>query len=138
MGSKLSELSGEMCFAATLVRRQKHLRLLRVVAVVGGALVPLLTRQWILGLIGLGLIVTVVDQFTERRIVGVSNSGLVQAKSAPFVVRPTELLPGVALENVQAVEQFGGRSALLHIDGTPFQGGRGSDALARVVQSRQS
>lgn len=134
--SALSALSGQACTHAYLLHNRTRLYLGLAVAILVGAATSVLVGHWIVGSIVSFVLISVSELLSDRRIVGISANGVVQAKSALYTARPTELLTSLQFWEMQVLDGGGHDNALFRIDGTTFLGTKGSIALAGELQSR--
>ena len=109
-----------------------------VFALVVGVATGVLIHQWLVGTIVWVVLISIADRYSDRRIVGIDVKGLVQAKTAVFTARPTELLAPLKFADVQVLNTGTRNNAVFRIDGTTYVGTKGSIALAGALQSRQA
>ena len=138
LDSALSALSGRSCTYAFLLLNRTRFYLGLVFALLVGVATGVLIHQWLVGTIVWVALISIAERLSDRRIVGIDIKGLIQAKSAVFVARPTELLAPLQFAEVQVLNTGTRNNALFRIDGTAYVGTRGSIALAGALQSRQA
>lgn len=138
LNGALSVLSDRACTHVYLLQNRRRF----VLGVVGALLIGLIAgaviRQWLVATIVVVVLVNAAARFADRRIVGIDSKGLVQAKSATFTTRPTELLAPLQFSEVQVRHTAGHDTAVFRINGTAYLGARGSCDLANALKSRQA
>ena len=134
----LAALSGRSCTHAYLLQNGRRFYLSLFVGVLVGLSASVLIGAWRVGPLFVAVVVFAAAPLADRRIVGVDAEAVVQARSAPFVARPTELLASVPFSEVQVLSTGAHDNLVLRLDGAKFVGTKGSKASAEALWSRQA
>lgn len=134
----LSALADRSCTHAYLLQNRRRFYLGLVGALLIGLITGAVIDQWLVATIVSVILVNAATFGSDRRIVGIDSKGLVQAKSAPFTARPTELLAPLQFAEVQVVNTGDRDNAVFRINGTTYLGAKGSSELASALRSRQA
>jgi predicted lipid-binding transport protein (Tim44 family) len=126
----MSELTGRPCSAACLVQNRSRFFGAMMGSLAVGMVVGEVVNQIFIGAIVVAVLIGISGPLVDRRILGLDDTGVVQARAASFTTSPTALLG--AAGNV-SLSKFG-RNPVFHIEGRAYLGATGSRDFATTLQ----
>ncbi len=127
----MTQLSGQRCTVACLVQNRARFVVGMTGALLIGATVGIVVRQFILASIIVAVLVAATSPLADRRILGLTDTGVVQRRAATFTTAPTS---AIASTDMTLQVKSGRKNPLFRIDGRTYLGATGSREFAEQLR----
>ncbi len=132
LAAAMSTLSGQRCSAACLVQHRTRFILGMIGALFVGIAVGIVVDRGFFGAFLVVALIVVSAPLFDRRILGLTEAGVVQARSSAFAAKPTEMLPP---PGTVSVRKFG-RNPAFKVGDTRYLGATGAREFAAALARR--